>query len=228
MSSYVDIYKDFPTRCERVWELVRNAPSSGDADLSVTAMLMAAAAGFATPFENLKHLGAGSNQEWNSHPSFRGVKQKEYKQALKRFDGIFQVRISESPLFGIDAARAWRFARCLKLVEVRDVAERGTGETISDNEKVRFAVKLLRNALAHNNMFAFGSDASHISDLAFFSEERDGEGKPPVVTGWHVAVTSVAGFEAFLNQWFATIKGGPALRLVLSNALEKPGEVRAA
>ena len=137
MSSYVDIYKDFPTRCERVWELVRNAPSSGDADLSVTAMLMAAAVGFATPFENLKDLGAGLKPEWNSHPSFTRVKQKEYLRALKRFDGIFHARISDSPLFGIDAAKAWRFARCLKLVEVRDVAERHTGETISGNEKVR-------------------------------------------------------------------------------------------
>ena len=191
-------------------------------------MLMAAAAGFATPFENLKDLGAGLKPEWNSHPSFTRVKQKEYLRALKRFDGIFHARISDSPLFGIDAAKAWRFARCLKLVEVRDVAERGTGTTVSDNEKVRFAIKLLRNALAHNNIFAFGSDASHISDLAFFSEHVEGHEKSRVVSGWNVAVTSVAGFESFLNQWFATIKDGAALRLVLSNALERPGEVRAA
>ena len=87
MSMYVDIYQDFPIRCERVWELVRNASATGDADLSVTAMLMAAAAGFATPFENLKRVEDGSSAGWNSHPSFKQVTQREYLITLKRLDG---------------------------------------------------------------------------------------------------------------------------------------------
>ena len=57
MTTYQDIYQDLPGRVHRAWQRLANnsLPESGE-DLSVTVMLMAAAAGLAMPFENLKDL----------------------------------------------------------------------------------------------------------------------------------------------------------------------------
>ena len=55
MTAYYDIYSDLPTRVYEVWQRTKVQTSSPQQDFSVTAMLMAAAAGLAMPLENLKN-----------------------------------------------------------------------------------------------------------------------------------------------------------------------------
>lgn len=204
MSNYQDIYRDLPSRVCQVWQRTKMHPDNETEDLSVTAMLMAAAAGLAMPLESLKDVGIGNRNDWNSHPAFGTAEQSEYKAALERCNKFFSQLIVRC-----ESLQDIVLMRCQELCNIREAAEGGQGGTPLDRAKsnVRFVTKILRNALAHNNILAFGKSRNQIENLVFFSENRTGSGCKNTVDGWHVLTISVKSFEEFLNAWFDLLKG---------------------
>ncbi|MGY8651881.1 MAG: hypothetical protein ACKVKM_13900, partial [Verrucomicrobiia bacterium] len=99
MSCYVDIYSDFPSRCQQIWERIERSAKKETRDLSVTAMLVAAAAGFATPWEHLRDKDAKQNPPWKDHPAFKDVTQEKYDKTLKRFSSKISESLVESLFF---------------------------------------------------------------------------------------------------------------------------------
>lgn len=189
MSTYQNIYVDYPARCLRVWKQIKLAATSSEEDLSVTAMLMTATSGFAMPWE---HYKGGNSKEALRHPAFKGVKEAEYERALKLVTKQFSDPLGQSGLFCVEGQFAWKLGYADELSKVRDVGEYGDGIAVSERgKKTRFLLKVLRNALAHNNICAFGA-AHNIEKLSFFSEDIDQKSKTRL--GWDVATTTVVGF----------------------------------
>lgn len=225
MSCYVDIYKDFPLRCQEVWKRIESSSKKeGERDLSVTAMLMAAAAGFATPWEHVKDGSEQAIQNTLRHPAHKGISEMAYRTSLSLLSGRFNEVLTTSALFLVEDKFAWKLGHADELDQVRDVGECGNGPKILPEDKnVRFMLKILRNSLAHNNICAFGRGSDEIERLSFFSEDIKYENNNKVRQGWHLATTTVTGFRGFLEEWFNLINKRE-LRLVMPAALQEDRE----
>ena len=206
MTAYRDIYCDLPSRVHEVWQRTQAAEANDAEDRSVTAMLMAAAAGLAMPFENLKDMGIGNGEKWKDHPAFQASDQPKYKKALKACDLFLKQSIGACP--GFEKAV---LLQCRELKDIRDAAESGQGEASLNVAKhnLRFALKILRNALAHNNIFGIRNDQGHIEKLTFFSQSNWCSGCNRM-DGWDILVIHVASFETFLSKWFELLKNPDA------------------
>jgi hypothetical protein len=82
----------------------------------------------------------------------------------------------------------------------------------------------MRNAIAHNNIYAFSrQQGNEITDLTFFSAEYIWENEIKKIDFYHFVVMSVDDFQSFISAWFVLLRrlktyGKPCLRLVISNA----------
>ncbi|MEW6677589.1 MAG: hypothetical protein AB1421_06685 [Pseudomonadota bacterium] len=235
MGIYANPYTDFPARVEELWKRLEQANNATERDLSVTAMLMVAMAGFASPWEFLKHDNTGAFENREAHPAFDGISQEQYKFALSRVKAEINLPFAQSRLFGTSAIDPWRFGHVGALSEVRRHAEDLWGPQPRKNDnniirlpgKARDVLKVLRNALAHGNVCAFMGKSNSIELLVFFSEDREILGSKPIVVGWDVATTKVEAFHHFLTAWFALIREPGAMQAV-SAVLEDDDERLAA
>jgi hypothetical protein len=72
--------------------------------------------------------------------------------------------------------------------------------------KVRCLIRILRNALAHNNIVAFGDNVNEIKKLGFFSEKKTKTGNNCTTKdGYLVLVIDTTAFQTFLKAWFDVI-----------------------
>ena len=224
MSCYDDIYNDFPLRCAKLWRKFNDAAKAEDLD--VTFMLMCAAGGFATPWEHLKIL-AGQGKVNQNHPAFFNYDERKYARSLKVMEKALSGRVVDSPLFqGVGLDHCF-YAHAKSIELIRDLAEYGTPSDLDlGSQGSRQIVKALRNAIAHNNIYAFSKKQQNvISDLAFFSEVLVSQAsRDKVIDHYEVLVFRVDDFRSFLTSWFALLdaadKSGRHLKLVISNAME--------
>lgn len=210
MSNYQDIYRDLPSRVYEVWQRTKKIQEKEPEDRSVTAMLMAAA-GLAMPFESLKDVGVGNGARWKDHPAFETTDRDTYQAILKSCESFFKQPIAKcAGLQGIV------IIHCKELRDIRNAVETGQpGKPLElTKQDVRFVTKILRNALAHNNILAFGASENQIEKLTFFSENRIGSGCKSTVDGWHALTICVKDFELFLHAWFDLLKGPGSYRAV--------------
>lgn len=214
MTVYRDIYCDLPSRVHEVWQRTQAAEANDAEDRSVTAMLMAAAAGLAMPFENLKDVGIGNGDKWKDHPSFQANDQAKYKETLKACDQFLKQSIEACP--GLQSAI---LLYCGELKEIRAAAESGQGDASLNiaKHKVRFTVKILRNALAHNNIFGIRDHKEQIEKLTFFSQSNWCSNCNRT-DGWDVLVLPVTSFKTFLSAWFELLKN-PDAQIAATGAL---------
>lgn|GEM_PF-2608235 len=228
MSLYQNIYKDLPNRCMRLWTQIEQSQNPEQEDLTVTTMLVIASAGLAMPWEHLKHESPNKESTWRDHPAFKGVSPKIYDSAMETLRKNFSQKLTQSPLIYQDKNNAWRISECTELKEVRDVAEYGDGRPL-DNGKITVnrLLKCMRNALAHNNICAFGNNHGQIDRLSFFSEIIEYSNRERKVIGYEVATISTEGFRYFLKEWFKLIET-PHLQLVAPFAIdEEPARIAA-
>jgi hypothetical protein len=207
-----------------VWESF-NAAAKAE-ELDVTFMLICAAGGFATPWEHLKIM-PGQGKDNAGHPAFFNYDEDKYRRSLRVMDQALKTDLEASSLF-----RQVQFDRCFygavdAVADIRDAVESRLVPKLALAEvQARRIVKLLRNAIAHNNLYAFANEKPDvISDLTFFSEvQQDRKDRTKIVSGYEVLVMHVDDFRAFLTAWFAllrmTNRSGKHLKLVVSNALE--------
>ncbi len=137
MTTYQDIYQDLPGRVNRVWQrLDTSSMLNSEEDLLITAMLMAAAAGLAMPFENLKDLGAGNKRGWDDHPAFQDKNQAQYKKSLKDCDAFLKQPISKCR--GLEGAL---LLRCQQLQDIKAAAcPNGQRSRNAEHAKARYPV----------------------------------------------------------------------------------------
>jgi len=225
MSLYVDIYNDFPLRCARVWEAFRGQAQTQGMD--VTLMLMAAAAGFATPWEHLK-VQLGHAAEQSDHPAFHQHDERAYESSLKAVGLALGQPALTGSLFAGAHAEAWLYGRVSSIGRIKDLVEAGgAGRVPISTLKSRDLARVLRNALAHNNIYAFaGPGRDEIAALTFFAEAIDRRTKE--ISHYDVLSVTVAELQVFLDNWFRLLKTsvrlkGAPLKLVIAEALEDGG-----
>jgi len=232
MSCYDDIYNDFPLRCATVWETFNK--DAKDQKVDVTLMLMCAAAGFSTPWEHLK-IQEGQAKANSDHPAFFNYDERKYASGLKTMEKALKGCVTESPLFRHVKLDQCFYGRATTIGLIRDMAESRQPSNLSlSTQGTRNIVKALRNAIAHNNIYAFARlQPKEISDLTFFSQVLVSTGtKDKGIDCYEVIVMSVEDFRSFLTAWFALLRttnsSGKYLKLVVSNALETDNEPIAA
>lgn len=202
MTMYRDIYQDLPARVYEVWTQNRDATGSLG-DLSVTIMLMAAATGLAMPWESLKDVGVGNGNTWNRHPSFVQGDQSHYQEVLKKCDQFLSKKIADNP--SLQTAGLYQ---CNNLSEICSATEfSNTGRLLApDQHNVRCIIRVLRNALAHNNIIAFGSSDDQIHKLGFFSEKKISSGCSSAVDSYLLVTITPEALQEFLDAWFHMLR----------------------
>jgi hypothetical protein len=227
MSYYYDIYNDYPLRCARLWESFNNSAEA--INLEVTFMLMCAAGGFVTPFEYLK-IQPGQSKNNKDHPAFFNYDEVKYSRSLQAMDKALECLTSNSSLFRDVQLDKCFYARCDSIGLIRDIAETHQPKNFSiQDQKARTLVKLLRNAIAHNNIYAFARGHKRdITELTFFCETASSKGGQKTVIGYELLSMPVEEFRAFLNAWFSLLRQTDSkcyqLKLILANALKDEDE----
>lgn len=216
MTAYRDLYQDLPSRVNRIWAHLKDQKfaktetqkttdqgQAADDDLSVASMLMAAAAGLAMPFESLKELGAGGKKGWNEHPAFQDVNQTQYIKSLRRCNSFLTKPVSDC-----QGLQSCELMICTDLKDIKQTAQHfDQAHACLNKEKTstRQALKILRNALAHNNIVDLPGQDRQIEKLVFFSK-NNWCSSCDRMEGWHVLVISVTAFRDFLDAWFEMLK----------------------
>jgi hypothetical protein len=229
MSFYADIYNDLPLRCGRLWAEMRESPVAKELD--VTFMLMAASAGFATAWEQLKIQPGQGDQHSGRHPAFFGYKPDMYRKSLEVVNKELNKTLGVSSLFERANFAHWLKGQVAEIGDIRDTVEmRSVASDNCSESKVRSVIKVLRNAIAHNNLYAFArnrmglSPDNDISEITFFSEAKESN----TVLGYDFISMPVADFKNFLDSWFLLLKRSQSksqhLHLVLADAISENNE----
>ena len=208
MSMYIDIYNDLPIRCWKLWKLAKDSAKKNDRE--VTLMIMVATTGLANPWEHLKvpvNKGHPSFQEFEEkdHPAIKGIQKPEYLKALEIVKNAMTPNLAFSRLFSGASIGKWHFCEVEKMKEIRDAVEYNRLPNQIEKLNTQTVIRVLRNALAHNNLYVFGGISQEIGNLVFFSEQREKE-RPGEVIGYDVLSIPVIEFELFLENWFAMLE----------------------
>ena len=188
MTAYHDYYDDFPGRCIELLkhfepEAKERGKEKGQGG-EVTLLLMAASSAFPIPYEQMLR---------NPQSNFNKERNKKWSNSLLS-EGMEEWLLGfiEAKDFG-DEPNSWPSAT------VR-VGEKNVSEVLA----------VIRNALAHGNLFADGNPStedSQIRSLRLYSEKRESEKcercRQPVysVTGYKYLDIPVCGFKQFLSNW---------------------------
>jgi hypothetical protein len=222
MTMYTDIYNDFPLRCYEVWQATKPMAKEMRPSREVTLMIMAAAGGLAMAHEHIKVSPNNASQRIN-HPAFHNIKFERYEKALQTIKKELLKGPTTSSLFMSIPPEQLFLTRVLSEDRIRSAFEEGRAVANPKNKKnTKDIVRILRNALCHNNVVALGDKGVEIGLLGFYSEALDCDGNR---LGYDLVGMQVRHFETFLENWFALLKriSGPRsvpLALVLTNALE--------
>lgn len=187
MTAYRDYIVDFPGRCLDILKHIE--PHAKKRDREVTLMLMVASSAFLIPRERLE----------KAHPSQDSVR---FGKTLSRFKEALNARWSKSSL--PKDVSEWLYGLINNFGNGPDAwpaPEAKVGE-----KNVLEVLAIIRNALAHGNLFTEGNP---IHTLVFYSEKREKREKCEkceqnvfVVTGYKFLKVPIADFKQFLFNWF--------------------------
>ena len=188
MTAYSDFIQDFPGRCIDI--LDKYIEGAKQTNREVTLMLVVASAALTIPFERLRD---------NDHIAGNV---RTYKDASASFNK--KVHEKFSTLQG--QGKSWK---CIESVDKKDF-DKGIDSVVNGNPKdlpegytIDKVLALVRNALAHGNIFTYPSQAPQIEIMVFISEKRE-DRKP---TGkYNGLLVSPDDFLIFLKWWVEFLK----------------------
>lgn len=164
--------------------LLRNLePFAKARGVEVTLLIMAASTTFIVPKERL-------NQ---SHPSGDSERFKATSSDLQR---VMRSPFVGSPFFANDHA-PWQHGQVDTFGDGPDSWR--DARDLPDQKPVDYVLSIIRNALAHGNIFTRGDP---IRDLVFFSEKKICNR----CVGYKYLVVPVPAFREFLMSWFRYIQ----------------------
>jgi hypothetical protein len=197
MTDYADFIRDFPVRCGEVLELCyENSRSSGR---EVTLLLMTAAAAF-VPYERLR----SSDKE---HPS---RDRHRFPRAAKSLDTALGKPFLRSP-FHNESMGSWYMGHMLTAGPPLDLL------LLADHTPANQVFAIMRNALAHGNLWTRPGNGENIQAVAFFAEDKDCGS----VIGYKYIYVSAEDLYNFLMKWFAFLKQQRIPAEVVAEALAR-------
>jgi hypothetical protein len=196
MTDYTDFIHDFPARCRDVLELAYGPAQARDRE--VTLLIMTATAAFLVPFERLR---AGE------HPA---QDRQLYPELARQLDSALGKPFLESP-FHDGGPRSWATGKI-------DNPEASTQyKPLTNQTPAGQVLAIIRNSLAHGNLFTIGGRNLPIKALFFFSENR----KHGDRVGYKYVHVSPADFHGFLARWLSFLEGMKIPPVVVAQALAR-------
>lgn len=182
MTAYANFIQDYPQRCKKLLEsFSKNAKMK---DLEVTQLLCISTSGIIVPYNRLSD---------KCHPA---ADSSRFKDAKEHFVKILDRNFVGSELWSFHNAGSWRFSELKNLAGDPDSWHLDTAKPIDDGIKISKVVKIMRNALAHGNIFTSGKP--QIEMLVFLSRlGRENEHK-----GYNCLIVSPSDLNVFMMEWF--------------------------
>lgn len=181
MTAYTDFTRDFPGRCLEVLEAVSSGVAANGRE--ITLLYMAASASLLVPFERLKA----------EHPF--GDSQRKVRTA-DRLTELLGKKFVGSVLCPTNT-HSWRLARKISSVdgELDGWLPNAKLQAFSKGGKVESTLTLIRNALAHGNIYTVDDP---IRELVFVKEVLGTDRKR---VGFDVVQVSHEDFLHFVRAW---------------------------
>jgi len=204
MTAYQNFVSDFPERCVEVLDLA--AGKSRLSGREVTLLIMAASTSLIVPFERLKTKGDGAIHPIGDVDQFPDAAQDLRELLDDRFIG--------SAVWRSDHSESWRLAKNLRNI-TGDPEQWLAGvklKPISGEKKVKAISELMRNALAHGNLFTRGDPIEEIVLVNFHWKEVPNE--PSQLSNFDALVVAPADLETMLRAWVRFLSQSAAWKLM--------------
>ena len=200
MSAYRDFTSDFPSRCLDI--LDRQMGWAKFQGRDVTLLLMVASTAFLVPYERLR---PDSNR--SPHPSGDNERFAALAKCLK---DLMAERFCGSSLCP-DRENSWKVAKDVSRVDgdLDGWFPRQSLKPVSKHKAVSSMLVLIRNALAHGNVFTTGNP---IETLIFVQRRGSAEG---LTSKFEVLSVSPEDFGHFIREWVAFLRESQIPKLYL-------------
>ena len=191
MTAYRDFTGDFPSRCMEVldhqmaWAKFRGR--------DVTLLLMVSSAAFLVPYERLR-------PESNRSPHPSGDNER-FAELAKRLEELMATKFCGSR-FCPNAQSSWKVAKNVPFVggDLDGWFPPQSLKPVSDEKAVSSMLTLIRNALAHGNVFTTGNP---IETLIFVQKRESDKGS---ATKFEVLSVRPEDFSNFIREWVAFLR----------------------
>jgi hypothetical protein len=154
VTDYNDFIHDFPARCQDVLEFAYSPAKVRDRE--VTLLIMTAAAAFLVPFERLR---AGTSIEHSAQD------RRLYPELARHLDSALGRPFLQSPFHDGDPG-SWSVGK----IDNPEVSTKF--EPLTKQTPAAQVLAIIRNALAHGNLFTISGSGSPIKALLFWLEDR--------------------------------------------------------
>jgi hypothetical protein len=186
MSAYKNFVDDFPRRCREILRFAGKPALFRGRE--VTLALMVASAGLVVPYERLKPDGGEID-----HPSGDN---KKFSDAADQLRTLLAEPFLSSTVWGSPVS-TWHSGKLKSVTGDPDSWEGLRKRRPFQAEKtVKNVLTVIRNALAHGNIFTFKNP---IEAIIFFKANFNDENK---VRDYSFVYVAPADFHLFLEKWF--------------------------
>ena len=191
---------DFPSRCLEI--LDRQSGWAKFRDREVTLLLMVASAAFVVPYERLR-----SDTNRSPHPAGDN---ERYAALAKRLEDLMANRFCGASLCP-NSENSWKIAKNVLRVDgdLDGWFLPKLMKPVSKDKTVSSMLTLIRNALAHGNMFTTGSP---IETLIFVQRRGSDEGS---TSKFEVLSVGPEDFAHFIREWVAFLLDSQITELYL-------------
>jgi hypothetical protein len=163
--------------------LSRYFRSAESNDLEVTLLLAIAGSGLLIPYARLTE---------SEHPS---KDKNRFESAKNSINGVLTSKFLGSPLNPESNPGSWKIGSLVDVADSPDFWDWTRIKPISKDKTVNPLLKILRNALAHGNIFTMGS--RNIESIVFLSKIN---AEDPAA-GYNCLVVGPADFKDFISRW---------------------------
>ncbi len=179
MSAYHNFVQDFPLRCKSL--LGQFGPQARISNREVTLLLAVATSSLIVPFERLSK---------DAHPS-RDI--ERFAEASDKLALELDSESQNSKLWQSFSGDDWRYKQLNGLIGDPDAWGLAIGTKNIARKKSETILKILRNALAHGNIWTTGDPIDTLIFVSRASQESQGS--------FHSLQCSPAVLAKFINAW---------------------------
>jgi hypothetical protein len=208
MSNYKNFVEDFPGRCER---LLRAAgPIAERCGLEVTLLLMVASTALVVPYERLKP----------KDKYIRAIEDRtRYEVAAKELADLLGKPFLGSVLWNVGRVASWASDHLSTVSGQPDEwDELRNPLPLSPAETVGTVLTIIRNALAHGNLYTKANIRGTITQLVFVA----GRAVPDkIISPFRFVQVSPQDFRTLLRNWVSFLKGFEMSHGILEGVLDE-------
>ena len=207
MTAYKNFISDFPRRCIDILDLAKAGSRASGRD--VTLVIMVASASLVIPLERLRIKASG-----DAHPI---GDLERFPDSAQQLQGLLKSPFVGSKIGPPADQKSWKLAQRLTNIEgdAEQWMARAQLKPVSGEKTVKAILELMRNALAHGNLFTIGDP---IASLVFvnFHWKNLPKGAPAEWVNFDALQVPPADLDELLCKWVEFLHQSNFLRLKLA------------